>query len=215
VGADAIMIQELIAGDGTAQLSYAGVWHRGGPIGSLVARRRRQYPVDFGFTSTFVETVEQREVEAAAERFLSSLNYSGLVEMEFKRDGRDGLYKLLDVNARAWTWMALGAAAGVDFSLLAHKLAIDEAVSPACSRTGVRWLYASRDIAASLSEMAHGRLSVGEYLQSLRNISASAAYAGDDLAPALIDLPLTILRVFRRRLRRKFHVPENRPVHAC
>jgi predicted ATP-grasp superfamily ATP-dependent carboligase len=215
VGADAIMIQELIAGDGTAQFSYAGVWHRGRPIGSLVARRRRQYPVDFGFTSTFVETVEQREVEAAAERFLSALNYGGLVEMEFKRDGRDGLYKLLDVNARAWTWMALGAAAGVDFSLLQHRLAIDEAVSPAYSRTGVRWLYASRDIAASLTEMAHGRLSVLEYLQSLRNISASAAYAGDDLAPALIDLPLTMMRVFRRRLRRKFHVPENRPVHAC
>ena len=69
VGADAIMIQELIAGDGTAQFSYAAIWHRGRPIGSLVAQRRRQYPVDFGFTSTFVETVEQREVEVAAERF--------------------------------------------------------------------------------------------------------------------------------------------------
>ena len=115
VGADAIMIQELIPGDGATQFSYAAVWDRGRPIGALVARRCRQYPINFGFTSTLVETVERPEVEAAATRFLASLDFSGLAEIEFKYDARDGSYKILDVNARAWTWMALGAAAGIDF----------------------------------------------------------------------------------------------------
>ena len=100
------MIQELIPGDGMAQFSYAAVWDRGKPIASLVAQRRRQYPVEFGFTSTFVETVEQTQIEADAFRFLASLDYSGPVEIEFKYDARDGRYKILDVNARAWAWIA-------------------------------------------------------------------------------------------------------------
>ena len=123
VGADAIMIQELIPGDGATQFSYAAVWDRGQPIGALVARRCRQYPINFGFTSTLVETVERPEVEAAATRFLASLDFSGLAEIEFKYDARDGSYKILDVNARAWTWMALGAAAGIDFPALQYRLA--------------------------------------------------------------------------------------------
>ena len=81
VGERAIVLQELIPGSGSAQFSYAAVWHRGAPVASLVARRTRQYPVEFGYTSTFVETVEQSEVEDAACRFLRSLDYSGLVEV--------------------------------------------------------------------------------------------------------------------------------------
>jgi predicted ATP-grasp superfamily ATP-dependent carboligase len=33
VGADSLMIQEMIPGDGAAQFSYAGVWHDGKAIG--------------------------------------------------------------------------------------------------------------------------------------------------------------------------------------
>src|SRR5260370_12784154 len=90
VGEHGIVLQELIPGGGATQFSYAGVWDKGLPAASLVARRSRQYPVDFGYTSTFVETVEQSEVEDAACRFLRSIDYSGLAEVEFKYDEPDG-----------------------------------------------------------------------------------------------------------------------------
>ncbi len=203
VGADTIMIQELIPGDGTAQYSYAAVWDRGAPIGALVARRRRQYPVEFGFTSTFVETVEAPDVEAAATRFLASLNYSGLVEIEFKYDARDGRYKILDVNARAWTWIALGAAAGIDFAAIQWALATGGTIAPRTARRGVNWLYFPRDVIASLHEMAAGRLSPIEYLRTLRRPSASAVFAWDDPWPAMVDIPLSAVRVVTRRLSRR------------
>ena len=203
VGADTIMIQELIPGDGTAQYSYAAVWDRGAPIGALMARRRRQYPVEFGFTSTFVETVEAPDVEAAATRFLASLNYSGLVEIEFKYDARDGRYKILDVNARAWTWIALGAAAGIDFAAIQWTLATGGNIAPPTARGGVNWRYFPRDVIASLHEMAAGRLSPIGYLRSLRQPSASAVFAWDDPWPAIVDIPLSAVRVVTRRLWRR------------
>src|SRR5262249_7879533 len=113
VGADAVVVQELIPGGGEAQFSYAVVCDRGKPVAELVPRRRRQYPVESGYTSTFVETAACPEVEDAGRRLLASLDYTGIAEVEFKRDSRDGRYKLLDVNARIWTWAQLGAAADV------------------------------------------------------------------------------------------------------
>ena len=53
-----------------AVLLRGGLAH-GAPVASLVARRSRQYPIEFGYTSTFVETVEQNDVEEAACRFLA------------------------------------------------------------------------------------------------------------------------------------------------
>jgi predicted ATP-grasp superfamily ATP-dependent carboligase len=203
VGADAIMIQELIPGDGATQFSYAAVWDRGRPVGALVARRCRQYPINFGFTSTLVETVERPEVEAAATRFLASLDFSGLAEIEFKYDARDGSYKILDVNARAWTWMALGAAAGIDFPALQYHLARGRPVAPATACVGAHWRYLTRDCAASVAEMLAGRLSPLAYLQSLRRPAAAAVFAWDDPLPGLLDLPLSAIRVVTRHLARR------------
>ena len=76
VGADQIVLQELIPGGGEAQYSYAAVCDRGKPVAELVARRRRQYPVEFGYTSTLVETVACAEVEDAGRRLLASLDYT-------------------------------------------------------------------------------------------------------------------------------------------
>jgi len=200
VGERAIVLQELIPGGGSAQFSYAAVWHRGSPVASLVARRTRQYPIEFGYTSTYVETIEQRDVEEAACRFLSSIDYSGLVEVEFKRDHRDGRYKILDVNARAWTWNALGSIAGVDFGHVLWRLAMGETIAPIRCHTGVAWMHGSRDILAAALEMMAGHLSPADYLQSWRKPLVFAAFAKDDLVPGLIDLPLAVARVLSRYL---------------
>ena len=37
-------------------------------------------------------------------------------QVEFKRDPRDGRFKLMEVNPRLWLWHGLAAALGVDFA---------------------------------------------------------------------------------------------------
>ena len=60
------MIQELIPGGGETQFSYGAICENGRVLASVVARRTRQYPVDFGRSSSFVETVDAPAVEQAA-----------------------------------------------------------------------------------------------------------------------------------------------------
>jgi D-aspartate ligase len=200
VGESAIVLQELIPGGGSTQFSYAGVWDRGSPVVSLVARRARQYPIDFGYTSTFVETIEQKEIEDAATRFLRSIGYTGLVEVEFKYDERDSRYKLLDINARVWTWCALGAISGVDFAHVLWRLKMGESIAPVRGQANARWMHASRDIVAAFQEMTKGTLSPGSFIKSWCRPIVFADFAKDDPLPGIVDLPLVAARLLTRRL---------------
>jgi predicted ATP-grasp superfamily ATP-dependent carboligase len=65
-----ILIQEMVPGGGEAQFSYAALCCDGKPIVSLTARRTRQYPVDFGYSSSFVETLDVPEIVAPSRRLL-------------------------------------------------------------------------------------------------------------------------------------------------
>lgn len=193
VGSDAVIVQEWIPGTGEAQFSYAGLWDRGRPLASLVARRTRQHPIDFGRSSTFVETIEQPEVEALATRFLASIGHTGVAEVEFKYDARAQRYKLLDVNGRFWTWCGLGALAGVDFPYLAFRQALGQEVTPCRARPGVAWMHGSRDILAAWQEMSGGTLRLRDYLKSFGRTRAFANFALDDPMPALAELPAAIV----------------------
>ncbi len=199
VGADSVLVQELIPGNGSCQFSFAAMCDRGTPLASLIARRSRQYPIDFGFTSTFVESIDNATVEQLSRRFLQATGFSGLVELEFKYDQREDRYKLLDVNPRTWAWLSLGGRAGVDFPWLMWKLALGEPVEPVRGRPGCAWMHLSRDIAAALAEIRAGSMSLSQYWNSFRGVSLEfAAFAKDDLLPGLLDLPLTVARLRQR-----------------
>lgn len=184
-----IMVQEIIPGGGENQYSYAALCDDGVPLAGLVARRTRQFPMDFGRASTYVETVEAPEIEAAACRLLGALHYTGIVEVEFKQDACDGQYKLLDVNARVWGWITLGCRAGIDFPYLLWRLLQGESIAPLRAPAGIRWIRMLTDIPTVASELRHRRLTPGEYLRSLRGPLEFAVFASDDPLPALVELP--------------------------
>ncbi len=201
VDSDIISVQEFIPGTGEHQYSYAAVWHRGRPIASLTARRKRQYPIDCG-TGTFVEIVDEPRVEAASQLFLRHLSYDGLVEIEFKYDEREDRFKLLDVNARAWGWIGLGSAVGIDFPLISWQFATGQQPEWAAKRGRATWLYASRDLLALSHEVARGYSSLLQRSER-SNSRAFAAFATDDPLPGFVDLPLTALRMVRRLMKSK------------
>ena len=191
---DLILVQERIPGGGESQFSYAALCRDGVPIASLTARRTRQYPVDFGYSSSMVETLDVPEIVAPSERLLSAIRYTGLVEVEYKLDARNGHYKLLDINPRIWTWSTLGARAGVDFPFLLWQMMMDKPVRKQIASPGVRWVRMSTDLPAAIKEMMRGRLGFMEYLSSLRRPIEFALMAFDDPLPGLLELPMFVYK---------------------
>ncbi|WP_225874029.1 ATP-grasp domain-containing protein [Terrihabitans soli] len=195
VGGENVVVQELVPGGGETQLSYTGLWSGGHPVAEFAARRLRQQPVEFG-TGTFVDVVDAPDVIELGRKFLASIHHNGLVEIEFKRDPRSGQLKLVDVNPRLWTWFGIAEAAGVDYGPLLYNIATGtEPVIVSEATSGTAWMYLPRDLVASIQMMLKGALSPGDYLASLGKVRTWALFSTDDPLPALVDIPLGLLRV--------------------
>jgi D-aspartate ligase len=189
-GASEVLIQDMIPGDGRQQFSYCAFFKDAKAIGSMVTRRRRQHPHDFGRASTFVETIDLPALEALSSRFLRHINYYGLVEVEFKLDPRDGQFKLLDINARTWGYHALGSHAGVDFPSLLYRDQLSSPLEPCRGRPGVSWVRLLTDVPTGLIDVAAGRLRFRDFCQSLRNYHIEAVFNREDPVPGLMEFAL-------------------------
>jgi D-aspartate ligase len=191
VGSEEVVIQELIPGGGDSQFAYCAFFKDGVARASMVAQRLRQHPVEFGRASTFVRTADMPQLEAMSAAFLRSIDYYGLVELEYKLDQRDGRIKLLDVNARTWGYHSLGQRAGVDFPYLLYAdqvgLPVPEGVRTVA---GVSWIRLATDVPTVAIELARRRLGWRSYVRSLRALHAESVFSHDDVRPGLAELAL-------------------------
>jgi D-aspartate ligase len=180
-----LMVQELVPGDG--HFSFAALCQDGRVVASVTARRTRQYPLDFGRASTFVETIDDESVADDGRRLLAAMRLTGIAEVEFKRDPATGANLLLDVNPRAWGWQSIGASAGVDFPYLLWRMARGLPVREVHGRPGVGWMRMVTDVPAVAESLRAGQLTVRDYLHSFRRPLARAVFAPDDPVPGLVD----------------------------
>lgn len=190
IKAEEIMVQEIIPGDGSRQFSYCAFFRDGRAHSSLVARRARQHPREFGRAATYVESIECPIIEELSERFLKAINYYGLVELEFKQDPRDGQFKLLDVNARTWGFHSIGSPAGVDFPYLLFADQVGRPTDPCRGRPDVGWLRLVADVPTAMSEMLHGQLTLSSYIKSIRATRVESVFSAEDPLPSLGEILL-------------------------
>ena len=133
-------------------------------------------------------------------RFLSHVDYYGLVELEYKLDPRDGVHKLLDFNARTWGYHTLGSAAGVDFPYLLFRDQVGERVSTFQAAGGVHWVRLATDVPNAVRDLKRGTLALREYLSSLRRVDAEAVFSWRDPLPGLYECALLPYLAVRRGL---------------
>jgi D-aspartate ligase len=212
ISPDAILVQERIPGGGENQFSFCAVCDNGRVLASLVAQRKRQYPIEFGNASTFVETVEQPVVESAGRRFMESIGYDGMGEIEFKFDPRDGKYKILDANLRPWGWHTLGKAAGMNFSYLLWQQKIGLKVEPVVNRRKAAWVREITDVVA----IAKSRNPLGE-IRKLFSACRSgklilATFSPLDPVPFFAELVLWVTSGLSRQMQAKQALQVGQPV---
>lgn len=200
ISPDEIMVQEVIPGDGHTQFSVAAYSHEGRMLLAMTARRTRQYPIDYGLSSSFVEALEIPELFQPAERLLRFLGVSGMVEVEFKHDARDGQYKLLDVNVRPWGWHTLCIASGLDFPYIHYRDLLGQPLpATAVLNYRHRWIRALTDIPAGWQEARAGIASPWSYLRSVLGPTVFSVFDIRDPLPAAGDFAVAFCRLVRRR----------------
>jgi predicted ATP-grasp superfamily ATP-dependent carboligase len=117
--------------------------------------------------------------------------------IEFKKDVRDGRYKLIEFNARLGMWDSFSAKCGVDIPYIAYCDTSNNPIEPQTQyREGVFWIDFQRDVRTFLISRKLGRLSFKQWMKSLFVEKEWAVYARDDWKPAL----MAVLKLFERPL---------------
>jgi predicted ATP-grasp superfamily ATP-dependent carboligase len=130
------------------------------------------------------EAVWVQEAVDAALRLLEAFGYYGLSQVEFKRDPRDGGFKLMEINPRLWQWHGLATACGVDLPRIAYDDLVGETSSPPATMNGAgkRWAIT---------------LLPGERPAPQRPPYVDGVFARDDPKPGVVHLA----RIVRSALR--------------
>lgn len=178
-----ILLQEYIPGPPTNHYFVDGFVDRNGVIQALFARRRlRMFPPLLG-NSTLMESVALDQVKGAVQsirKMWSALPFRGIFSAEFKYDDRDGLFKILEVNARPWWYIEFATRAGVDVCSLSYRDALGMTVAPIGKyHVGRRCVYLPKDYKAF-------RNTPGNLFTWIRSWLGAdgAVFAWDDPGPA-------------------------------
>jgi predicted ATP-grasp superfamily ATP-dependent carboligase len=198
----AVLLQEYVPGPPDAHYFVDGyVALDGRPLAFFARRRLRMYPPDFG-NSTYHVSVPLEEVSDAVEhlrRLLSGSAYVGIFSAEFKRDARDGVLKLLEVNVRPWWYVEFAALCGVDVCSLAYRDALGLPVeAPAPYRVGHTCVLPGADVRAFRATRRESALGLVPWLRSWSGASHTV-WRLDDPLPGPFQLASVALRPLRRR----------------
>jgi len=201
---DEVMVQEVIPGDGRVQYSIATFCEDGNIKTWMTARRTRQYPIDYGLGSSFVEAIDIPALLPLAEKLLRYMRVSGMVEVEFKYDERDKQYKLLDINVRPWGWHTLCIACGLDFPYIQYCCALGDPqpLFPAHVDYSYRWIRMLTDIPAGMQEIRARITTRSAYVKSLMGKTAFSVLDWRDFLPVFGDAWVAFSRILRAKLKK-------------
>ena len=118
------VLQEYIPGEG---YGFYALFDHGEPKAIFMHRRIREYPATGG-ASTACESVYDENLKTAGLKVLRNLNWHGVAMVEFKKDKRDGLFKLIEINPKFWGSLDLSIQCGVPFPYLTCRLANNETI---------------------------------------------------------------------------------------
>ena len=155
-------------------------------LAAFPRRQVRQYPPNSGTVTLAISEHNPGLVENGA-RFCQSIGYRGIAGLEYKRDGEDNQYKLLDFNPRLMLSDGLTAYCGINLPLIQYLDLTGQRPAPRREPAeGVKWLESIADFHAFQQYHERGELTFKDWLKSLWGARVFALFAWDDPLPFLL-----------------------------
>jgi predicted ATP-grasp superfamily ATP-dependent carboligase len=125
-------------------------------------------------------------VATQTRNLMDGVGFKGCVGIGWRYDSRDGLYKLLDVNARVSGIFRLFAGTNnMDVIRACYLDLTGQHVPFTALQPGRKWMLED-DIVASIRAIRRGDLLVGDWLRSIRGVRELQWFARDDPAPGFV-----------------------------
>jgi D-aspartate ligase len=183
-GEPSFLFQEFIPGE---DWMFDGYFDRESRyLFGVTGKKIRRFPVKTGVTSLGVclhnETVEKITVE-----FMQAIGYRGILDIGYRRDSRNGTYRVLDVNPRiGCTFRLFTGSGGMDVARALYLNLTGRPVEASTAADGRKWIVEDFDLCSALRSLIEGELNPKDWLESLRGIDEAACFALDDPLPFLL-----------------------------
>jgi len=212
-----VMLQELIPGNDSYGANYNSYFWHGEPLIEFTAQQLRNGPPEFG-SPRVVISKHIPEVIEPGRKILQAMGFYGYSCTEFKKDARDGVYKLMEVNGRYNRSSLLAVRCGINFPWLHYKhLVQGELPSPSDDRTGIYWISLDRDVVYSAKYRNKERYSLIQYIRPYLRPHVFAIFDWKDPKPFVqrcINLAKRAIQaILLARRRRGFRHPDTGGEH--
>lgn len=183
-------ISESLLGDDLLQYSV-GISRKGCETRSLVLVKRRPLPEDCA-VGTYVEQVDNKDIEYFALEIIEKLDYQGIAEVEILHSLTRGRNYVIEINARPWIQFSVSKTSGVN--LLEHWLCCESLNNsrPLKPLKKAVWINFTGDLfvcfSRSMGVVKGGRLAFLEYFRSLLMVNACSKFSIKDPVPFLWDM---------------------------
>jgi D-aspartate ligase len=180
-----VVLQEFIPGSDTLGVNYNSYFWDGEAIVEFTAEKVRNAPPRFG-SPRVAMSKEIPEVFTSGRKILQAMGFYGFSCTEFKKDPRDGAYKLMEVNGRHNLSSMLAVSCGINFPWLHYKHLIqNERPSAMRFREGVYWIDIVRDVRYSVTHHQYEQQTVIQYIRPYLKPHVFAVLSLSDPKPFL------------------------------
>ena len=201
VGCTGILLQEFIS-DGEDWIVHGYCNENSEALAAYSGVKIRSFPAFAGMTSLARVRHNQCLLDQAQALF-KELGYRGIMDMDWRLDRRDGLYKLLDFNPRV----------GAQFRLFVDEHDVDVVRAQHLDLTGRQvpsghpvdgraFIVEHMDLIAGLGKYRQAGLAPRDWYRSIRDVDEAGWWSTDDMLPAEVFAARMVGRLTARAGRR-------------
>ena len=193
-----MLLTQMVEGTDGCCSYYTYLEADGTPLAHFTKRKLRQYPIRFGLGSYHI-TKWDPEVAELGLRFFQGVGLCGIGNVEFKRDARDGMLKLIEANPRFTQANELVRVAGIDFGRLAYCRLAGLPPPPLDSfRDDLGLWFPIDDIRALREYRRAGELSSAAWMRTLLHKQCPPQFDWADPGPSITNGGKHAVRLARR-----------------
>jgi len=197
-----VMVQEFIPGVPSDGVVYVGYFDAGEALVESTHQKVRDGPPLYGSPRVVISKPIPEVVEPGR-RLMRATGYTGFAGVEFKRDDRDGRFKLMEVNARHNLAGALHVRCGIDYPWIHYEhLAHGRKPERMEAQSGIYWIDLYRDLGYSLRHLRSEEFSLWDYLKPYMRPHVFRTFDWRDPRPFLAYPFLKLAKTLRSRGRR-------------
>ena len=182
-----VMIQEIIPGNARYMYGFNTYYDKNSESKkSFMYRRIREWPYYFG-NGCYIEKIEIPEMEKTVSTLVKKMGYYGIVDAEFKKDPRDGLFKLVEINPRCWMQISFPERYGLNLAYIVYMKALGKKVDINLDKEAkIKWTFSFHDFLAAFYNIKNQEITIFQWLKSLKGRKQHAIFAWDDPLPFLM-----------------------------